>query len=194
MMNYLWSFFILISLAAGIVSGNLGEVSTAAVDGAKETVEMLVSIAGVMCFWTGMMEIAVKSGLTLKIQKLLDPITKFLFPGIRSEKAKNAVLMNVTANILGIGNAATPLGLKAMEELEKENFHKGIASDSMCRFVLLNTASIQIVPTTVFALRSAAGSKDPFIITPAVWISSVIACIAGFLMISILEKRRKDIR
>lgn len=190
MMNYLWGFFILISLAAGMINGNISTVSSAGVTGAAKTVEMLVSIGGIMCFWTGMMEIAVKSGLTEKLEKLLNPVIRLLFPEIKSEKAKSAVLMNITANILGIGNAATPLGLKAMEELQKENYDKKTATNSMCRFVLINTASIQLIPTTVFALRMSAGSKDPFIITPAVWISSLLACIIGFTALSIIEKRR----
>lgn len=189
-MNYLWSGFILISIIVSFFNGRISEVSTAAMDGAKETVEMLISLTGIMCFWMGMMEIAVRSGAVKKLSEFLKPVVKLLFPDVKSEKAKDAVLMNMTANILGIGNAATPFGLKAMEELNKENFNKGTASNSMCRFVLINTASIQLIPTTIFALRGNFGSQDPFSITTAVWISSVLALISGILVIKAMEKRK----
>ena len=187
-MNYLWSAFILVSLVVGLFTGRIGETSTAAVEGAKNTVQTLISLIGVMCFWTGMMEIAERAGLVEKLSKLLKPVVKFLFPEVKAEKAKNAILMNITANLLGIGNAATPFGLKAMEELNKENFNKGTATNSMARFVLINTASIQLIPTTIFALRASAGSKDPFSITAAVWLSSVLALCAGLIMTYFSEK------
>ena len=189
-MNYLWSAFILISIAIGIITGRISETSTALVDGAKTAVETLIEILGVMCFWTGMMEIGERAGLLEKLSKFFKPIIKFLFPEVKGEKAKNAILMNITANLLGIGNAATPFGLKAMEEMNKENFNKGTATNSMARFVLLNTASIQLVPTTIYALRIASGSKDAFTVTLPIWISSVLALTVGLIITKICEKER----
>lgn len=188
-MNYIWSGFILVSIFISLINGNISKTQAAAMEGAKETVEMILSLAGIICFWTGMMEIAVRSGGVKKISKLLKPVVKFLFPDVKSQKAKDAILMNMTANILGIGNAATPFGLKAMEELNRENFNKGTATNSMCRFVLINTASIQLIPTTIFALRSSFDSADPFCITGAVWFSSLCALCVGLILIKFMERK-----
>ena len=189
MMNYIWSGIIILSLATGFLTGNIGETATAAMDGAKNAVQTVISILGVMCFWMGMMNIAEKSGILNKLSKLLEPAISALFKGVKSEKAKQAILMNITANIFGIGNAATPFGIKAMEEMQKENRGSCDATDDMCMFVVLNTASIQLIPTTLFALRSTYGSTDPYKILPAVWIVSAVALTFGICAAKIMEKR-----
>ena len=135
-----------------------------------------------------MMNVAQKSGLLEKLSKLIDPLISRLFKGVKSEKAKQAILMNITANIFGIGNAATPFGIKAMEEMQREN-KNFTATNDMCMFVVLNTASIQLIPTTLFALRSSYGSADPYKILPAVWIVSVVALTFGIFAAKIMEKR-----
>ncbi|MBQ7040240.1 MAG: hypothetical protein IJN39_06700 [Clostridia bacterium] len=189
MMNYIWAGIILISLVVGFFTGNIGETATAAMDGAKTAVETMISLLGVMCFWMGMMNIAQKSGLLTKLSKLLQPLISRLFKGVKREEAKQAILMNITANIFGIGNAATPFGIKAMEEMQKENREKRVATNDMCLFVVLNTASIQLIPTTLLALRSTYGSTDPYKILPAVWVVSVVALIFGIIAAKIMEKR-----
>ena len=188
MMNYIWSGIIILSLIVGFITGNIGETATAAMDGAKNAVNTVISLLGVMCFWMGMMNIAQKSGLLDKLSKLLEPLISRLFKGVKSEKAKQAILMNITANIFGIGNAATPFGIKAMEEMQKENRGR-VATNDMCMFVVLNTASIQLIPTTLFALRSTYGSDDPYKVLPLVWIVSATALAFGITAAKIMEKR-----
>ena len=190
MMNYIWGGLIAISIVVSIFTGKVSETSTAAMDSAKESVETVLSMLGVMCFWMGLMEIANRSGLLDKFAKMLSPIIKFLFKDVKSEKAKKAISMNMAANIFGIGNAATPFGLTAMEEMARENKHNGLASNSMCMMVVINTASIQLIPTTLLAFRSAYGSKNPFEIVTAVWITSVCSVVLGVLSAKIFEKRR----
>ena len=189
MMNYIWSGIIILSLIVGFFTGRIGETATAAMDGAKNAVETIISLLGVMCFWMGMMNIAQKAGLLDKLSKFLEPVISRLFKGVKGEKAKQAILMNITANIFGIGNAATPFGIKAMEEMQKENRGSTSATNDMCMFVVLNTASIQLIPTTLFALRSSYGSEDPYKILPAVWIVSVAALVFGISAAKIMGKR-----
>ena len=191
MMNYIWGGLIALSIIVSIFTGKISETSAAAMDSAKESVEMVLSMLGVMCFWMGLMEIANKSGLMDKFAKLLSPVINFLFKDVKSEKAKKAISMNMAANIFGIGNAATPFGLAAMEELAKENKYKGSASNAMCMMVVINTASIQLIPTTLLAFRSAYASKSPFEIMPAVWITSVCSVVLGVVSAKILEKRSR---
>ena len=188
MMNYIWAGMILISFAVSLFTGNLSETATAAVDGAKSAVETCISILGVMCFWMGLMKVADKAGLLESLSKLLNPLISKLFKGVKSKEAKNAILMNITANIFGIGNAATPFGLKAMEKMDLDSGHKHIATNDMCLFVVLNTASIQLIPTTLLALRASNGSSDPYSILPAVWITSVVAVIFGVFAAFLFQK------
>ena len=180
-MNYIWCAMIVVSLVVAAVNGTLGDTVNAAFDGAKESVFVVLSFAGVMCFWTGIMKIAEKSGLSAKVQRLLRPVISFLFPNA-GEEAKNHIAMNMSANLLGMGNAATPAGIKAMRALDRENPRPEYASRNMCMLVIINTASIQIIPTTVIALRSAAGSSDPFSIVLPVWIASFTAAAVATLL------------
>ncbi len=189
MMNYIWGGIIAISVIVSIFTGKVSETSTAAMNSAKECVETVLSMIGVMCFWMGLMEIANRSGLMDKFAKLLSPVINFLFKDVKSEKAKKAISMNMAANIFGIGNAATPFGLAAMEELAKENKFRATASNSMCMMVVINTASIQLIPTTLLAFRSAYNSSNPFEIMPAVWITSVFSVVLGVVSAKIFEKR-----
>lgn len=189
MMNYIWGGLIALSIVVSMFTGRVSETSAAAMDSAKESVETVLSMTGIMCFWMGLMEIANQSGLLDKFAKLLSPVINFLFKDVKSEKAKKAISMNMAANIFGIGNAATPFGLSAMEEMARENKHKGLASNSMCMMVIINTASIQLIPTTLLAFRSAYGSQNAFEIVPAVWITSVCSVVFGVLSAKLFEKR-----
>jgi spore maturation protein A len=179
MLHYIWGGMMLIAIITGAFTGKLEEVASAAMSGAGEAVTMTISLLGVMCLWTGLMKIASQSGLTSIFSKLLHPLTKFLFPGLpKNSPAMEAIVMNMTANLFGMSNAATPLGLNAMKELSKLN-HGRAASHAMCMFIVINTASLELVPTTVLALRQAAGSTGSFEIITPVWIASICSIVVG---------------
>lgn len=190
MLNYIWSGMIIVSLVFGFFNGQLEAVTAAAMEGAGDAVEMCIGLLGVMCLWTGLAKIAENSGLTRGFAKLLRPITKILFPKLKKDSAAmNAIVLNMVANLLGMGNAATPLGISAMKELDKENRHKGRASNEMCVFVVVNTASIQLIPSTVIALRQMYGSQNPSEIIFPVWICSICAVVMGVIAAKLFEKR-----
>lgn len=180
-MNYIWCGMIIVSIIVSIVNGTVNETINGAFEGAKESVFVVLSFAGVMCFWTGMMRIAEKSGIMGKVEGLLRPVIRFLFPNSASE-AKKYIAMNMSANLLGMGNAATPMGIKAMQALDRENSNPLYASDDMCMLVVLNTTSIQLIPTTIIALRVAANSADPFSIVLPIWISSLTAVLVAVFL------------
>lgn len=180
MINYIWGTIIIVSVIFGILSGNTPKMASAFMEGADSAVTMTVSLLGIMCFWTGIMKIAENTGVTDFIGKILNPLVNMLFPKLKDKEAKNAIVMNITANMLGMSNAATPLGLKAMERLKKyTNGHT--ATDDMCMFVVINTASIQLIPSTVIAIRQSAGSINPTEIIPAVWLCSICAITVGVI-------------
>ena len=192
MLNYIWSGMILISFAVAIFTGRIEETTSAAMEGAGRAIETCIGLLGTMCLWSGLARIAENSGLTRVFSKLMQPFTKFIFPNIKREsKALNAIVMNMVANMLGMGNAATPLGIAAMKELDKENRHRGTASNEMCMFVVINTASIQLIPSTVISLRQMFGSENPSEIIVPVWICSICAVIMGVLTTKFFEKRGK---
>lgn len=188
-MNYIWCGLIIISLITAAVNGNMEVTINAAFDGAKAAVDTILALAGVMCFWTGIMKIAEKSGLSDKIEKLLRPLITFLFPN-SSNEAKKYISMNMSANLLGMGNAATPMGIKAMQMLDKENPRPEYASDDMCMLVVLNTTSLQLIPTTIIALRTAANSANPFSVILPIWISSLTAVVAAVTVAKLWQRRR----
>ncbi len=188
-MNYIWCGLIIISLITAAVNGNMEVTINAAFDGAKAAVDTILALAGVMCFWTGIMKIAEKSGLSDKIEKLLRPLITFLFPN-SSNEAKKYISMNMSANLLGMGNAATPMGIKAMQTLDKENPRPEYASDDMCMLVVLNTTSLQLIPTTIIALRTAANSANPFSVILPIWISSLAAVVAAVTAAKLWQRRR----
>lgn len=188
--NYIWCAMIIISIIVSIFNGTVSETIDAAFEGAKSAVFTVLSFAGVMCFWTGIMKIAEKSGLSQKIEKLLRPIINFLFPN-SGDEAKNYIAMNMSANLLGMGNAATPMGIKAMSCLDRENANPLYASDNMCMLVVLNTTSIQLIPTTIIALRVAASSADPFSIILPIWISSLTAVLSAVSLAKLYFGRKK---
>ena len=188
--NYIWCAMIIISIIVSIFNGTVSETIDAAFEGAKSAVCTVLSFAGVMCFWTGIMKIAEKSGLSQKIEKLLRPIINFLFPN-SGDEAKNYIAMNMSANLLGMGNAATPMGIKAMSCLDRENSHPLYASDNMSMLDVLNTTSIQLIPTTIIALRAAASSADPFSIILPIWISSLTAVLSAVSLAKLYFGRKK---
>ena len=190
MINYIWGAMIVISVLCGITTGNIEQVSKAALGGASEAVELLISMCGMMCLWTGLMQIADCSGLTRILANFLKPVMRLLFPDYDEDSpAIKAICMNITANFLGLGNAATPMGIAAMKEMNKTNKSPGVANNSMIMFVVINTASIQLIPTMMSILRQKHGSASPFDVMPAIWISSICSLLIGIISVKILQKR-----
>lgn len=191
-MSVVWVGMITISLLCGLVTGNGEAVASAAVTGAADAVQLCISMAGLMCLWTGVMEVMKRSGLSEKLSRLLSPILRRLFPDCRDDAAiRAAVSANISANLLGLGNAATPLGLEASRLMAAKS--AGVASDSLCMFVVCNTASITLIPTTVASIRAAQGCSTPFDILPATWFASTLSVLAGILaakLFSVLWRRR----
>lgn len=190
MMSWLFTGMLVFSLLFGILNGRMEQVSIAAVNDCSNAVTLVIQLAGVMCLWSGLMRIAESSDLTGKLSRLFQSVMKLLFRRLPVDsKATKAIVMNLTANLLGLGNAATPLGIAAMKELEKTSQRKGVASDEMAMLVVLNTASLQLIPTTTAALRLANGSTAPMEILPAVWLASSVSILAGILTAKFLSGR-----
>ena len=182
MLNIIWPIFIILSFIYAILNGRVSEVNNSVFESTKLAVELSISLLGTMCLWNGLMQIASKTKIVKHLSKLLNPIIKKLFPEIKKEeKVHNEITMNIIANIMGLGNAATPLGLKAMKSLQEKNKDKNRLSNSMAMLIVLNTASIQLIPTTVIAIRSSLGSNNPTAMIIPVWIATICAAIAGIL-------------
>ena len=191
MMNYVWVIIIIFSFFCAIATGNMSSLSASVISGGTEAVTLVLKLSGIICFWNGLMAIAEKSGLTQIISNLLKPVMKLLFPKLKDEEAKNAISMNLTANLLGLGNAATPLGLEAMKRLQESSLNKDTATDEMVRFVVLNSAALHLVPTTVALLRHEFGSQNPMeILLPSI-VTSFLSVSVGILMTFILRKAFK---
>lgn len=189
MMNVVFALLMSGGMIFGALTGRIEQVSAALLTEGEAAVRLALSLMGSFCFWSGIMEIAKRSGLTEKIAQALLPITGRLFRGISPKgAAMNAISMNITANLLGLGNAATPLGIAAMRALEREESSRDRATDNMALFVVVNTASLQLIPTTTAMLRAAAGSASPFDIIPAVWCSSLAALTAGTIAAKLMAK------
>ncbi len=190
MLNIIWPIFIIISFVYAIFSGNIERLNSSIFESAEETVSLCITFLGTICLWNGIMNIAVNTSLIKKLTKFLNPMINFIFPEMKNnKKIKQEISMNVVANILGLGNASTPLGLKAMESMQKENKDKKKLNDSMAMFILINTASLQIIPTTVIAIRSSLGSRNPTQIIMGVWVSTIVAFITAVISGKILMKR-----
>lgn len=193
MINYLWGFMILAGIIIGMVTGRIGDVSTASINSSKEAVTLCITMLGVMSLWTGLMQVARAAGIMDALTKGMEPIITFLFPKVpKDHKAREYIAANMIANILGLGWAATPMGLKAMEELKKLNHGSTTASTDMCTFLIINISSLQIIPVSVIAYRSQYGSVNPAkIVVPAI-IATFISTLAGVLFSVIARKLAKD--
>lgn len=187
--GFIIAFMFIIGIISGIINGRSANITEAILKSPEDTIKLVLLIGGSICFWNGIMKIAEKSGILKFLARIFKPILKPLFPDA-SEKAMAAIVMNISANLLGLGNAATPMGIIAMKELVKPMQDKLSASSSMITFVVINTVGFQIVPTTVAALRSAAGSKDPFSITIPMIIVSFISLLIALIPTLILNKKR----
>ena len=186
-MAWIWTGMVMLSLVFGILSGNLDEVANAAMAGAQSAIDLSVSMAGMLCLWSGIMEVMHVCGLSRGLARAFRPLLRQLLPeASRDEETLAAVSANVSANLLGLGNAATPLGIRAARRMARGC--GGVASDELCLLVVLNTASIQLLPTTIASVRAACGAAMPFDILPAVWITSVCSVTAGVIAVKVLER------
>ena len=187
MLNILWPIFIIISITYAIFTGNVENLNKSIFDSTENAVNLSLTLLGMTCLWNGIIEVASNTKIIEYLSKILKPIIKKIF-GNLNEKSYNNIVMNIIANMLGLGNAATPLGLKAMNELQKDNENKEKLSDNMMLLIVLNTASLQIIPTTVIAIRSSLGSKNPTNIIFPVWISTICSLTVGIICAKIIIK------
>jgi len=190
MLNYIWLGLIVLAVIIGVDQGNLAEVTSAAFDSAKTAVmNLALPLAGIMALWLGIMQLAEKSGIVRLIALGLRPILRRIFPDVPGDHpAMGAIVMNMAANMLGLANAATPLGLRAMQHLEKLNPRPGTATNAMCTFLALNTSSVQLIPASAVAILAAAGSKDPTAIIGTALLATLCSTIAGLVSVKSLEK------
>ena len=191
MMNYIWAFICAAAFIFSIITDNTAGLSNAILSGAADAVNIGIKLLGTLLLWNGLMEIVTESGLDKKTAAILSPVIKIIFPFYRNTPAEKAVCANITANLLGLGNAATPLGIEAMRRM-KEADGDLTASDSMVRFVVINSAALTIIPSTTAALRAASGSEAPFSILIPVWLTGITALIVGLIAEKLLSKRWKE--
>ena len=190
-MAAIWTGMVVISILCGLATGNGPAVGAAALEGAGAAVDLCLSMAGVLCLWMGVMEIMKRSGLSTALSRLLRPLLGRLYPEFaRDREVMDSISANVSANLLGLGNAATPLGIQAARRMSRRT--PGVASDGMCMLVVCNTASIQLIPTTVAGVRLAAGCETPFDILPAVWLASTLSVCVGILAAKLLSRVWRD--
>ena len=191
MLNIIWPIFIIISHIYAILSGTIENVNNAVFEYTETAVELTITLLGTMCLWNGLMEIASNTKLINRITRILSPLVNFLFPENKdNKKIHEEISMNIVSNMLGLGNAATPLGLKAMRSMQENNQNKERLTDDMATFIILNTASIQIIPTTVIGIRMSLGSIQPTKIIFAVWVSTICAAIVGLAVTKLCIKMK----
>ena len=189
MLNYIWLALIIVAVALGGINGKIEDVTKAAIDSAGNAVTISIGLIGVMALWLGIMKIAEESGLMKLVARAIAPVMRLLFPDVPADHpAMGSMLMNIAANMLGLSNAATPLGLKAMEDLETLNRSPGVATNAMCTFLTINTAGLQLVPASMISLMASAGSKEPTAIIGTTLASTLIAAVCGVTVAKILER------
>ena len=192
MLNIIWPIFIIISFIYAILSGNIDNVNNSIFQSTSDAVKLSIDLLGTVCLWSGIMEIASNTKVIVHLTDKLKPVLKKLFPEVKpNSQVQKEISMNIIANILGLGNAATPIGLKAMDTMQKENKDKDKLSNSMIMFIILNTASLQLIPTTVIAIRNSLNSSNPTQIIFPVWVATIIAAITGVTVTKILIRLDK---
>lgn len=193
MLNYLWPIFIIISFVFAIISGNIENLNSSIFESIDSVISLSMTLVGTMCLWCGIMEVVKNTSIMSKLTKLLKPVILWLFPDAKYNKdALDNISINVVSNILGLGNAATPAGIKALESLKESSNDKLSLSDSMMMLIVLNTTSIELIPTTVIAIRQSLNSQNPASIIIPIWISTIIGTIVGILSTKFLIKRSKN--
>jgi spore maturation protein A len=188
-MNYIWAGMILLSFLSAAAGGRMNAVSQAVISGGTDAITLCLKMGGMLCLWGGLMNIAEKSGLTTLLEKAFAPALRLIFPYVKKESgALRAISMNLTANLLGLGNAATPLGIEAMRRLQNENMQKDTASFDMIKFVVMNSAAFHLIPTTVAMLRQQHGAASPMDIMPASWLTSILSLSCGLSAAILFQK------
>lgn len=190
MLNYIWPIIIIISFIYSIFNGNTAQLNNSIFESLKDVVSLAMTLVGTMSLWCGLMEIVKNTSIMNKLTKLLRPLLKWLFPEA-NQNALEDISVNTVSNILGLGNAATPAGIKAMQELQETNKDKKRLSNSMMMLIVLNTTSIQIIPTTVIAIRTVLNSSNPTGIILPIWFSTIIGTLVGVITTKILISRSK---
>ena len=186
-MSWIWTGIVLISILCALVLGNGSALAAATVSGAQAGIQLALSMAGSLCLWTGAGRLMEHAGITRMLSRLLRPLLHRVFPSTKEDAAlAESLSANICANFLGLGNAATPMGIRAACRMARGT--EGVASDELCRLVVLNTASIQLLPTTVASIRAVCGSAAPLDILPAVWVSSLLSVAAGLAAAKLLER------
>lgn len=189
MLNLLWGAMIVIGVIWGAFHGTLGAVTQGVLGGARDAVSLCITMLGILSFWSGVLEIGERAGLLEKFSRALRPFIRFLFPGIpKGHPAEQAISTNVIANMLGLGWAATPAGLKAMEQLDTLNAKKGVATNAMCTFLILNMSSLQLIPINMIAYRSQYGSVSPAAIVMPALLATSVSTLVGILAAKALER------
>lgn len=191
MINWIWFFMIIAGIAAFIIGGNVSGLVNTMADSAEHSIQLLIGLAGIMAVWSGIMKLCEKSGIVNFIAKILSPPMRLLFPGLekRSKGAMGSIIMNISTNMMGLSNAATPFGIKAMEELQRINPDKDRASDYMVTFLIINSACIQLLPTTVISIRAGFKSQNPAeIILPTI-LATAAALVTGLISNMFLKRR-----
>lgn len=196
MLNYLWSFMILAGMLWGAANGNLNQVTQGLLDSAKEAITLGITMLGIMSFWCGILEIGTRAGLIDWLTGKMDPVLNFLFPELeRDHPARRPLAVNMTANMLGVGMAATPAGLEAMEKLAASGGKTGIATNSMCTFLILNISSLQLIPVTMIAYRSQYGSADPAAVLGPALMATACSTLVAVLFCKCMDRihRKKGV-
>jgi spore maturation protein A len=189
MLNYIWLTMIILAVVIGGINGKIQDVTRSAIDSAANAVTIAIGLVGYMALWLGLMKIAEDSGLMSLVAKVIAPVLKKLFPDVPAgHPAMASMTMNIAANMLGLNNAATPLGLKAMEDLEKLNSRPGVATNAMCMFLTINTAGLQLIPATMVSILASAGSKEPTAVIGTTIAATFVALVVGISTVKILEK------
>ena len=189
MLDRIWAGLVLLSCVWGLLEGRLGEVSAAALEGVQSAATLCLGLCAGVCLWSGLLRLLERGGLTDLLSRLLRPLLRRLYPrGSRDPETLNALTENLTANLLGLGNAATPAGIRAARGLKRQE-GSGEAGPELSRLAVMNSASVQLVPAAVCAVRASAGSRDPYDILPAVWITSGLALGTGLLVLALLERK-----
>lgn len=190
MMNYIFALAVIFSFVTALLTGKGAALSDGILKGAENAVALGIKLLGTMALWNGITEIMTESGLHKKIEKLLSPLMKLLFPTYRDTPAGEAICGNITANLLGLGNAATPLGIEAMRRIKAQSGNT-FADNEAVRFVVINSASLTLIPTSIAALRRLSGSAAPFSVLVPVWLTGILSLTVGLLVEKILSKRWK---
>jgi spore maturation protein A len=189
MLNYIWLTLVIVAVVLGGINGKIENVTKSAIDAAGNAVTLAIGLIGMMALWLGIMKIAEDSGLMTLVARGISPVMRRLFPDVpKDHPAMGSMMMNIAANMLGLSNAATPMGLRAMEDLQKLNKHPEVATNAMCTFLTINTAGLQLIPASMVSLMASAGSTDPTAIIGTTFAATLMAITAGIIAVKVLEK------